>query len=163
MRHIPSVSLAAACALAAAVSVAGETAPKGRAFESSTKSKEARALLTELQLRVENFQQGPANQELAKKIVAADPTWALGQYYLSVFQVSPADAEREYQKARELAKNASDGERRFIEALQHVRLNQGVDFKKSIPPLEAVARDYPGERLVHVILGQLYNGAAEGA
>ena len=41
-----------------------------------------------------------------------------------------------------------DGERRFIEAMVHSRLNQGVDFAKSIPPLEVLGEDYPGERLV---------------
>jgi tetratricopeptide (TPR) repeat protein len=44
----------------------------------------------------------------------------------------------------------------------HVRVNNGVDFAKSIPPLEALAQDYPGERLIYVILGQLYNGDAHG-
>ena len=42
------------------------------------------------------------------------------------------------------------------------RLNQGNDFKKAIPLLEAVAKDYPGERLIQVILGQLYNGDNQG-
>src|SRR6185503_5008488 len=154
--RLRAIALAAGAALAASATLA-QAAP-GRHFEWTTKSAEAKKMLTELQLRVENFQQGPANRELAKKIVAADPNFAMGQYYLSVFAPTPAEGEAEYQKSRELAKNASDGERRFIEALVHVRLNQGNDFKKSIPLLEEVAKDYPGERLVHVILGQLYNG-----
>ncbi|HWW92214.1 MAG TPA: hypothetical protein VN375_02520, partial [Vicinamibacteria bacterium] len=58
-------------------------APAGRRFEWSTKSPEARKLLTELQLRIENFQGGAENIELAKKLVAADPNFAIGQYYLS--------------------------------------------------------------------------------
>src|SRR5262249_56815095 len=33
---------------------------------------------------------------------------------------------------------------------------------KSIPPLEALAQDYPGERLIYVILGQLHNGDGHG-
>jgi Flp pilus assembly protein TadD len=41
-------------------------------------------------------------------------------------------------------------------------MNQGVDFRKSIEPLEALAKDYPGERLIQVILGQLYAGAGQG-
>jgi tetratricopeptide (TPR) repeat protein len=153
-------SAVAAGAVLAAASVIAQASPERR-FEWTTKSPEAKTMLTELQLRVENFQQGPANRELAQKIVAADPTFAMGQYYLSVFAPTPAEAEAEYQKSRELAKNASEGERRFIEAMVHVRLNQGQDFKKSIPLMEEVARDFPGERLVHVILGQLYNGDAQ--
>jgi tetratricopeptide (TPR) repeat protein len=156
-----TLSVAAVAALVAASAVA--QASPGRKFELKTSSEDAKKMLLELQLRVENFQQGPANLELAKKIVAADPNFALGQYYLSVFQANPKDAEAEYQKSRELAKNASEGERRFIEAMVHARLNQGVDFKKSIEPMEAVAKDFPGERIVHVILGQLYNGDAQAA
>jgi tetratricopeptide (TPR) repeat protein len=93
--------------------------------------------------------------------VAADPSFAMGQYYLSAV-APPAEAEAHYLKARELAKAASEGERRFIEAMYHARINQGVDFKKSIEPLEALAKDYPGERLIQVILGQLYAGAGQG-
>jgi tetratricopeptide (TPR) repeat protein len=58
-----------------------------------------------------------------------------------------------------LSKKASDGERRFIDAMAVARANQGADFQKAIPVLEALAADYPGERLVQVILGQLYQGA----
>ncbi len=149
---------AAALIVGATLSAASLAEPSSpRRFEWSTKSTEARKLLTELQLRIENFQAGPANLELAKKLVTADPSFAVGQYYLSVFTPAP-EAEKEYQKSRELAKDASDGERRFIEAMSYSRLNQGVDFKKSIEPLEALVRDYPDERLVRVILGQLYAG-----
>jgi len=157
MRQMRALVMVGATLAASAVA---ESA--GSRFEWTTKSPEARKLLTELQLRIENFQFGPANFELAKKIVAADPSFAMGQYYLSVV-TPPADAEKEYQKARELAKSASDGERRFIEGMIHVRVNQGVDFKKSIEPLEALAKDYPGERLIQVILGQLYNGDAQAS
>ena len=157
MRQIRAVALLAGATLAA-TSFASADAPKGRKFEWSTKSAEARKLLTELQGRIENFQFGPQNAELARKIVAADPTWALGQYYVSATTTNPADGEKEYLKAKEMAKGASDGERRFIEAMHWARVNQGNDFKKSIEPLEAVAKDYPGERLVYMILGQLYQG-----
>lgn len=133
----------------------------GRRFEWTTKSAEAKKLLGELQMNIENFQAGPANLELARKIVTADPSFAMGQYYLSAVTPGP-DGEKEYLKARELAKNGSDGERRFIEGMYHARVNQGLDFKKSIEPLEALAADYPGERLVQVILGQLYAGDNQG-
>jgi tetratricopeptide (TPR) repeat protein len=148
----------AVCAVVAAtlLSAAAYAGDAGRKFEWTTKSEEAKKLLRELQMRVENFQQGPENLEMARKIVALDPNFAMGQYYLSVFAGN--DAEKEYLKARELAKNASDGERRFIEGMYYARVNQGVDFKKVIEPLEALAKDYPGERLVQVILGQVYAG-----
>jgi tetratricopeptide (TPR) repeat protein len=156
MTKIRVVCLVAGVALVSAA--AGAEAPHGRRFEWSTKSAEAKKLLVELQSRIENFQAGPENLDLAKKMMAADPEFAIGMYYLSVVTPAPDEAMKLYEQSRELAKKASDGERRFIEGMVHARVNQGVDFRKSIEPLEALARDYPGERLVFVILGQLYNG-----
>jgi tetratricopeptide (TPR) repeat protein len=132
-------------------------AAAGNRFEWTTKSDEARKLLAELQYRIETFQAGQASLELAKKIVAADPDFAMGQYYLSAVTPGPEN-EKEYKKAMDLAKTASEGERRFIDGMYYARVNLGAEFKKSIPPLEALAKDYPGERLVQVILGQLYAG-----
>jgi tetratricopeptide (TPR) repeat protein len=150
--------LAGACTSAASHAAV----PAGRHFEWTTPSGEAKKMLLDLQTRVENFQAGPENLALAKKLVAADPNFAMGVYYLSVFETQPDEAVAQYQKARELARKASAGERRFIEAMSHTRLNQGVDFRRSIEPLETLAEDYPGERLVFMILGQLYNGDARG-
>jgi tetratricopeptide (TPR) repeat protein len=144
------------------VAVAAAAPESARRFEWTTESAEAKKLLAELQARIENFQGGgPETQELAKKLVAADPKFAMGTYYLSV--VTPGDEGLKlYEQSRELAKSASDGERRFIEAVVHVRVNQGQDFAKSIEPLEALAKDYPDERLLWMILGQLYNGDGKG-
>ena len=153
-------ALVLAPTLAVATATAGEQ-PGARRMEWTTKSAEAKSLLKELQLRIENFQAGPANVELAKKVVAADPNFAMGEYYISAV-LPGAEGLEHYDKSRELAKSASDGERRFIEAMVHTRVNQGVDFKKSIEPLEALANDYPGDRLFQMILGQLYNGDGRG-
>ncbi len=38
------------------------------------------------------------------------------------------------------------------------RANQGAQVKDAIPLLEKLGKDYPGERLVQVILGQVYQG-----
>ncbi|HEU4391138.1 MAG TPA: tetratricopeptide repeat protein, partial [Blastocatellia bacterium] len=159
MKWICSVCLMAAVALVLS-STALASKSNGRRFEWTTKSREARQLLAELQSQVENFQLGPGSLELAKKMVAADPNFAMGQYYLSVVEPNQDAALKIYEKSRELAKTASDGERRFIEAMMYARINQGVDFRKAIKPMEDVAKDYPGERLVWMILGQLYNGDA---
>jgi tetratricopeptide (TPR) repeat protein len=155
MRRARFLCLLVGTALAAPA-LAG-AAPQRR-FEWTTRSAEAKKLLAELQGRIESFQVGPANYELAQKLVAADPNFAMGTYYLSAVALTPEDGEKHYEKSRELAKKASEGERRFIEAMAPARLNQGVDFRKSIPPLEALAEDYPDERLIQVILGQLHNG-----
>jgi tetratricopeptide (TPR) repeat protein len=160
MKGIRAISLVAAAACAWS-SVALADASKGKRFEWTTKSAEAKKLLGELQSQIENFQVGPGNLEIAKKIVAADPSFAIGQYYLAVVTPDPDEAGKIYDRSRELAKGASDGERRFIEAMIYTRLNQGQEFRKSIEPLEAVAKDYPGERLVWMVLGQLYNGDAQ--
>ena len=158
MKNVRAVALVAAAVLSATATFA---APAGRRFEYKSKSPEARELLFDLQARIENFQFGAANIDLAKKIVALDPTFAMGQYYLSAVTPGP-DGEKEYLKARELAKNAPEGDRRFIEALYYARINQGNDFKKAIEPLATLANDFPGERLAAIILGQILNGDAQG-
>jgi tetratricopeptide (TPR) repeat protein len=153
MTKTRSVTLAVAAALVCSTAF-GES-PVGRRFEWSTSSAEAKTLLAELQARIESFQPGPQSVELARRIVAADPAFAMGQYYLSA--VTPgAEGEAHYQRSRELAKTAAEGERRFIEAMYHSRVNGGTEFRRSIEPLEALSRDYPGERLVYMLLGQLY-------
>src|SRR5687768_5937215 len=162
MNKIRAVALVAAALAIAGVAGAESAGNKaGRQFEYKSKSAEARKMLFELQDRIENFQFGPANVEIAKKIVALDPGFAMGKYYLSAVTPGPA-GEKEYMKARELAKKAPEGDRRFIEAVYHVRVNQGVDFKKSIPLVEELAKDFPGERFVHIILGQMLNGDGQG-
>src|SRR5215510_11126910 len=140
MKHVRAIALLAGAALAASSFAYADA--KGRKFEWNTKSPEARKLLLELQGRIENFQFGPQNAELAKKIMAADPNWAMGQYYVSATGANPADAEKDYLKAKEMAANASDGERKFIEAMYWARVNQGNDFKQAIGPRSARAEAF---------------------
>ncbi len=132
-------------------------AESGGRFEWSTKSPEARKLLSDLQGRIESFQFGPDNIPLAQKLVAADPAWCMGEYYLSAV-TPPPEGQAHLDKSVELSKNGSEGERRFIAAMVIARANQGADFSKAIPDLEKVAADFPKERLVRVILGQIYQG-----
>jgi tetratricopeptide (TPR) repeat protein len=150
-------------ALAATAATSGadaRAAGKGARFEWTTKSAEAKQGLAELQQRIESFQFGPANAELAQKIVAADPSFAMGVYYLSAVTPPPGN-ETQLAKAVELAAGASAGERRFIEAMKVARANQGAKVADAIPLLETLGADYPGERLVQVILGQIYQGQNE--
>jgi len=164
MNRVPALCLLALCAAGpSAMAAPAATAPASRHFEWTTKSPEAKKLLAELQSRIESFQFGAGNVDLAKKLVAADPSFAMGEYYLSAVLPDPDEALKHYEKSRELARTASEGERRFIEGMRSARVNNGVDFAKSIPPLEALAEDYPGERLIYVLLGQLYNGDSQGA
>jgi tetratricopeptide (TPR) repeat protein len=152
----PILVLGLAAALTAGA--AAETVAPGRRFEWTTRSSEAKARLAELQQRIESFQFGPPAIELARAIVAADPGFAMGEYYLSAV-LPPPGSQAHLDRAVLLSKTASDGERRFIEAMVVARANQGASFRDAIPALEALAVDYPGERLVHVILGQIHQGA----
>jgi tetratricopeptide (TPR) repeat protein len=135
-----------------------DPAAQMKKFEWSTKSAEAKQHLALLQQRIESFQAGPATIEVARQIAAADPDFAMGVYYLSAV-TPPPDNEKHLERAVTLSKKASDGERRFIEAMAVARANQGANFKDAIPALEKLAADYPGERLAQVILGQIYQGA----
>jgi tetratricopeptide (TPR) repeat protein len=160
MNRAPALCLLALVSLGPQLAYSADAS--AQRFEWTTRSADAKRLLADLQLRIESFQFGPANVELANKLVAADPSFAMGEYYLSAVLPDPDEAFKHYEKSRELAKNASEGERRFIEGMYYARVNQGQEFAKAIPPLEALAVDYPRERLVFVILGQLYNGDGRG-
>jgi tetratricopeptide (TPR) repeat protein len=147
--------------LVAALAAAG-TNPSGR-FTWTTQSPEAKAGLLELQQRIESFELGPENIALARRIVAADPGFAMGQYYLSAV-LPPAEAQPALDEAVKLAKTASDGERRFIVAMADVRgvqTAQDPRLGEAARKLEDLARDYPEERLVQVILGQLYQATGD--
>ena len=157
-RRVLTIGLAALAAVAASAGDASaKDAKAGARFEWTTKSAEAKQRLAELQQRIENFQFGSANVELAQKLVAADPQFAMGVYYLSAVTPQPEN-DKQLSRAVELSKRASDGERRFIEAMKVARANQGAQVKDAIPLLEKLGADYPRERLVQVILGQIYQG-----
>lgn len=131
-------------------------------FQWSTSSTKAKVLLAELQARIENFQAGSDTVKLAEDLVAADLEFAMGVYYLSAVSPPPGNAEV-LDKALALANNASDGERRFIEAMAKARANGGAAFADAVPLLESLQQDYPNERLVVMILGQIYQGLGDGA
>ncbi|HYN01051.1 MAG TPA: hypothetical protein VE359_01265, partial [Vicinamibacteria bacterium] len=134
-----------------AAGVAAAPAAQGKRFDWTTASPAAKQGLLEVQQRIESFQFGPATITVAQKVVAADPEFAMGVYYLSAV-TPPPENEKHLERAVVLSKKASDGERRFIDAMVVARANQGADFLKAIPALEQLAADYPGERLVQVIL-----------
>ncbi len=88
MRVLRVVGVVGVAAALAATAMAGDPAASKR-FEWSTDSAEAKQLLGKLQDRIESFQAGPENQEIAKKIVAADADFAMGHYYLSAVTPPP--------------------------------------------------------------------------
>lgn len=147
--------LAGALALAMSAAVGDTAHAAKKRFEWTTRSAEAKSLLADLQAKIEHFEFGPSNQELGKKLLAADPNFAMGAYYVSAV-TPPPDGQAHLDKAVELSKSASDGERRFISAMVVARANNGANAKDAIPLLEKLAADYPGERIVYTLLGQLY-------
>jgi tetratricopeptide (TPR) repeat protein len=154
--------VAAAVLAVAGPAAAGEKTEAGK-FVWTTDSAEAKTLLAEVQQRVESYQVGPATTELARKVVAADPKFAMGHYYVSAMLGGP-NGQPELDKAVALAKKASDGERRFIVALAGIRNIQQITdpaVAKTVAQLEDLAKDYPEERLVQVILGQLYQATSQ--
>lgn len=154
-------TIATALCLASATFAIAEPNKTGK-FEWTTDSSEAVKLIAEVQARVENFQLGAGTLETARKLVAADPDFAMGTYYLSAVVPSP-EREQALEKAVAQSKHASDGERRFIEAMVKARANGGASFAEAIPLLEALAKDYPNERLVPMIQGQIYQGTGDAA
>jgi len=142
--------------------LAAPTFAAGKKFELTTESAEAKKLLLEVQMQVETFQPAPKLLATVQKLVAADPSFAMGEYYFSAVTPPPGN-QPHLDKAVELSKKASDGERRFIEAMVVVRAEQGAKaLSDGAPMLEKLGADYPGERLVPVLLGQIYQGNAQG-
>jgi tetratricopeptide (TPR) repeat protein len=141
-------ALAVAGAVAAAS--AGSAAETPRTFTLTTKSDAARAQLRELQDKVESFQGGPPAAAMARQILEIDPEFAMAMYYLSA-TTPPPDNQKHLDRAVELSGKASEGERRFIEAMV---LARGKTPAAAVEPLRKLAADYPGERVVFILLGQ---------
>ena len=155
--HALSGAVLAAGALAVSAAAADKPAAKTMTF--TTTSAAARDQLKELQRRVESFQFGPVNEEMANKIAAADPQFALGAYYVSAVTPPPGN-QKHLDKAVELSKTASDAERRFIEAMV---LARGKNPEQALAPLQQLTADYPQERLFFMLLGQNAAGLGKHA
>jgi tetratricopeptide (TPR) repeat protein len=149
MRFKKALAVAAlGCVVAA--SAAAEPAKK---YEWSTKSEEARRGLLDLRQKVETF---AGNQQAAEKVLAADPGWCMGEYYVSAL-TPPPDAQKHLDKAVELSQKGSEFERGFIAAMVVAR---GDKPEAAIEPLAKLGKDYPQDRVVAMLVGQLY--AAQG-
>src|SRR6185295_13468694 len=131
----------------------GAKTANGKKIEFSTESKEAKEYVAQIVNRVETFQFGPDVTALAKKSVEADPNFAFGYYLLATTSPTPEDVKKYTDKAVELAKNASDGERRYIEA---VLLTRAQKPNEALPIFLDLAKAYPSDRMVRMLLGQVY-------
>ncbi|HKP85451.1 MAG TPA: tetratricopeptide repeat protein [Blastocatellia bacterium] len=138
----------------AAVAFASSDKANGKKkFEFTTNSKEAKEAVAQIVYRIETFQFGPEVNAIAKKAVEADPNFAFGYYLVGTTANSPAEAKPSIDKAVELAKQASDGERRYIEAVLLTRANK---HDEALAIFNDLAKQYPDERMVQMLLGQVY-------
>jgi tetratricopeptide (TPR) repeat protein len=142
-------------AVALTVSVATYAAPKanGKKIEFTTESKEAKDYVAQIVNRIETFQFGPDLNVLAKKSIEADPKFAFGYYLVATTAQTPDEAKQFNKKAVELAKSASEGERRYIEA---VLLTRAQKTNEALPIFLDLAKQYPEDRMVQMLLGQVY-------
>jgi tetratricopeptide (TPR) repeat protein len=139
--------------LTLAVGCFGGPRANGKKIEFSTESKEAKDCVAQIVNRIETFQFGPEVNALAKKSVDADPNFAFGYYLLGTTAATPDDVKKYSEKAAELAKTASDGERRYIEAVLLTRAQKSAE---ALPKFIELAKEYPEDRMVQMLLGQVY-------
>jgi tetratricopeptide (TPR) repeat protein len=139
--------------LAASSAFGFKTTNSKRKIEFTTDSKEAKDYVSQIVFRVETFQFGPDVNALAKKSVEADPKFAFGYYLLATTSATPEEVKQNSDKAVELGKNASEGERRYIEA---VLLTRAQKANEALPIFLDLAKQYPDDRMVQMLLGQVY-------
>jgi len=144
---------AVAVLLTITVGCLGAPRANGKKIEFSTASKEAKDYVAQIVNRIETFQFGPDLNALAKKSVDADPNFAFGYYLLGTTAATPDDVKKFSDKAAELAKAASDGERRYIEAVLLTRAQKPAE---ALPKFLDLAKQYPDDRMVQMLLGQVY-------
>jgi tetratricopeptide (TPR) repeat protein len=145
----------AAVLLILTVSSFGSSRISSKKIEFTTSSKEARDTVAQIVYRIETFQFGPDLNALAKKAIEADPNFAFGYYLVGTTSATPEDVKKYSEKAVEVAKTASEGERRYIEA---VLLTRAQKLDQALPIFEDLAKQYPEDRMVQMLIGQVCTG-----
>ena len=149
------ITVALAATLLVAASAFGSTKANGKKIEFTTASKEAKDYVAQIVRQVETFNVTPETNALAKKAVEADPNFAFGYYLIGTTAATPEEAKTNSDKAVELSKNASEGERRYIEA---VMLTRAQKLNEALAIFTDLSKQYPSERMVQMLLGQVYTG-----
>ncbi|HNB72965.1 MAG TPA: tetratricopeptide repeat protein [Acidobacteriota bacterium] len=124
----------------------------GSKFNHTTQSKEAKQYFDQAIQALESYALPPQINGLAKKAIDLDPDYALATYIYGVTLTPPQDPTPVVQKAFELGKKASDGERRYLEAVQLIRQQKATE---ALPILKELSTQFPDERLVQMMLGQV--------
>lgn len=118
----------------------------------STKSQDAKHAYAETIKGIESFQQFQPLQQLAQSIVKADSNFAMGHMLVAAF--SQPDARTKItEKALQLGAKASKGEQLYLEATSYAYTN---NREKAIEIFTKLHKQYPGERRVCMMLGQLH-------
>src|SRR5262249_10477124 len=139
---------------ALAVSALGSPRNNGkRKIEFTTSSSAAKDLVAQIVSQIETLQAGPQTNALAKKAVEADPNFAFGYYLLGTPAPTPPAGKQFSDKAVELSRNASEGERRYIEA---VLLTRAQKTNEALPLFLDLQKQFPDDRMVAMLLGQVY-------
>jgi tetratricopeptide (TPR) repeat protein len=129
---------------------AAKASPKR--IEWATASAPARTAVTEALQLWNALAAGTEYRVPAQKAVDADPNFAFARLLVGM-SYSGDEAKVHIDKATELAAKAPEGERRLIEATLLQRARKTDD---AVAAYEKLAADYPGEPLVHTVLGQMH-------
>ncbi len=158
VRHHVHPAAASMLVLLVALAQAGSNDLKK--IELTTTSQQAKDLTAQAVQAVESFDGQKAGQ-LAQESVRADSNFAFGYMLMAATapqQQRPALIEKFLAKG----KNASAGEQQYLEAMALV-LNDKAE--QALPIFEKLRKEYPGERRVCMMLGQINmnNGKLEAA
>ena len=143
--------------LVGAVAGAAETG-KARTLLLTTGSAEAKARVIEAMTKVENFEPAARVKELAKQALGADPDFAFAHYLVGTTTQPTAEGKPFIEKALALAKNASPGEQRYLEAAM---LNRSSKPREALAILTQLRADFPDDRMVTMLLGQIQLGQGQ--
>ena len=116
----------------------------------TTSSQPAKDLLAQAVQAVETFDNTKAAQ-LAKQAVQADSNFAIAQMLVAALS-PPPQRQPLLDKIKTLAPSASPGEQQYLEAMM---LALGTGAENAIPILEKLHKEFPGERRVCMMLGQV--------
>jgi tetratricopeptide (TPR) repeat protein len=148
------VALTALCsfALLAALFLSCGKGDKGQ-IPVTTKSKEALKLYREGMAQMEQYQNEKA-KALFKQAIEKDTTFAMAYYRLSSVSSEAPDFLKYFKKALSLADQASEGEKRFIQAINEFNFgntDKGLELSLKLTEL------FPGDREVHANYAGLLN------
>lgn len=156
MKIHPRQSIVISFLLAGVLTTAGHSQKQ---LPLSSKSQEAKNYYQETVKGIESFEPFRKVQALAQKSVQADSNFAMGQVLVAAF-TPEKDRQPALDKALKLAAKASPGEQLFVEATAQALDNNN---EKAIAILTKLRKDYPGERRICMVLGQLHQQVGQYA